>query len=197
MTQPGGQPQGYPQMTVQPVNPPAATRSKLSGGKLLLIVLATVAAVAVPVLAILAALGVYGVKRYATNAKMGEGQANVVLLAKGVAKCAAEIDPATGKARGLPGTSLAVPATLAQVQGQKYQSAPGEWTDPPFVCAGFRMFGPQYFQYRWERRSENGGVAIAIGDLDGDGAADGSFEQPVSCSASGACSLGTLAKNDP
>ena len=197
MTQPGGMPPGYPPLTVQPVTPSPAAPSKLSGGKMALIVIAIVAVVLVPLLGILSALAIYGVRKYLTNAKMSEGQANVVLLAKGIVRCATEIDPATKKPRGLPESSLGVPATLADVKGAKYQSAVGEWGDPAFVCAGFRLVGPQYFQYRWLQRSPTTGSALAIADLDGDGTADGAFEVPVTCSAAGACTLGTLAKNDP
>jgi type IV pilus assembly protein PilA len=197
MTQPGGQPPGYPPLTVQPVNPAPAAPSKMTGGKMVLIVLAILAVVIVPILGILSALAIYGVRKYLTNAKMGEGQSNVVLLAKGIARCAGEIDSATSKSKGLPETSLAVPGTLADVRGVKYQSAPGEWGDPAFVCSGFRLVGPQYFQYRWLKRSPTTGSVFAVADLDGDGAADGAFEVPVTCSAGGACSAGALAKNDP
>jgi len=197
MTQPGGLPPGYPPLTVQPVNPPAATPSKLGGGKMVLIVLAIVFVVAVPLLGVFSALAIYGVRKYLVNAKMGEGQVNVTALAKGIARCGGETDPTTNKPRGLPETSLAVPATLGEIKGMKYQSAPGEWSDPAYSCAGFRMLGPQYFQYRWEKRSQTTGAAVAIGDLNGDGAADGAFEQPVSCTASGSCTLGALVRNEP
>ncbi|HEX6766811.1 MAG TPA: hypothetical protein VF103_15055 [Polyangiaceae bacterium] len=197
MTEPGGTPPGYPPLTVQPVNPPAATPSKLTGGKMVLIVLLIIAAVAVPLLGVFSALAIYGVRKYLTNAKMGEGQAHVVALAKGIVNCAAENDPATNKPRGLPETSLGVPGTLAEIKGLKYQSAPAEWNDPAYVCSGFRMLGPQYFQYRWVKRSETSGSAIAVGDLDGNGTPDGAFEQPVTCSASGACTLGALVRNAP
>lgn len=197
MTQPGGMPPGYPPLTVQPVNPAPAAPSKLSGGKMLLIVLAIIGVFVFLVLAVLAPLAIYGVRKYLTNAKMGEGRTNVSLLGKGIARCAAEVDPATSKPRGLPETSLGVPATLADVKGEKYQSTPAEWGDPAFVCAGFQVAGAQYFQYRWVKRSPTTGAARGIADLDGDGAADGAFELPVTCSASGACSVGTLATNDP
>ena len=164
---------------------------------MLVIVIAIIAMVVLPLLMILAALGIYGVKKYLTSAKMGEGRSNVTLLGKAVARCAAEVDPRTNKTRGLPETSLAVPATLAEVKGVKYQSAPGEWGDPAFVCAGFQLGSPQYFQYRWVKRSATTGAARAIADLDGDGSADGAFELPVTCSSNGACSVGTLATNDP
>ena len=164
---------------------------------MVVIVLAIMGLVVLPILGILSALAIYGVKKYLTNAKMGEGQSNVVLLAKGIARCAGETDSATSKPKGLPESSLAVPATLADVNGRKYQSAPGEWGDPAYVCAGFRLVGPQYFQYRWLKRSATSGSAFAVADLDGDGTADGAFEVPVSCSAGRACSVGTLAKNDP
>ncbi|HEX6272056.1 MAG TPA: hypothetical protein VFZ53_03415 [Polyangiaceae bacterium] len=197
MTEPGGLPPGYPPLTVQPVTPPAATPSKVGGGKMVLIVVAIVLAVVLPLLGVLAALAVYGVQKYLTNAKMGEGQANVVLLAKGIVRCATELDPVTKKPRGLPDTSLGVPGSLGEVKGAKYQSASGEWADPAFTCAGFRLVSPQYFQYRWVKRSASQGSAFAVADLDGDGTADGAFEVPVTCAASGACALGTLAKNDP
>jgi hypothetical protein len=197
MTQPGGLPPGYPPLTVQPVNPPPAAPSKLGGGKMVLIVIAIIAAVAVPLIGVFAAISIYGVKKYLTNAKMGEGQQNVGALAKGVVSCAQQNDPATSKPRGLPETSLGVPATLAEIKGSKYQSAPAEWNDATFVCANFRMLGPQYFQYRWVKRSETSGAAIAMADLDGNGSADGAFEQPVTCSPSGNCTLGALVKNDP
>jgi hypothetical protein len=197
MTQPGGLPPGYPPLSVQHVNPPPAAPSKLGGGKMLVIVLVIIAALAVPLLGVFSALAIYGVKKYLTNAKMGEGQANVAVLAKGIVRCAMEIDPSTNKPRGVPETSLAVPATLGDIKGLKYQSAPGEWSDPAFACAGFRMVTPQYFQYRWEKRGPGGGVAIALGDLDGNGSGDGAFELPVTCSADGFCTLGTLVRHDP
>jgi hypothetical protein len=197
MTQPGGMPPGYPPLTVQPVTPPAAAPSKLGGGKMLVIVLAVVFAVVVPVIGVLSAFAIYGVKKYVTNAKMNEGQANVSLLAGGIVRCATELDPATKKPRGLPETSLGVPATLAEVKGTKYQSAPAEWGGGAFSCAGFRLLGPQYFQYRWVRRSPTNGSAFAVADLDGDGTADGAFEVPVTCSPGGACTRSQVAKNDP
>lgn len=197
MTQPGGSPPGYPPLTVQPVNPAPATPSKLTGGKMLLIVFAIIGAFAILVLLIFVPLAMYGVKKYLTNAKMAEGRTHVGSLGKAIARCAAEVDPATNKPRGLPETSLSVPATLADVKGVKYQSAPGEWGDPAFVCAGFQLASPQYFQYRWVKRSATSGAARAVADLDGDGSADGTFELPVTCSSTGACSVGTLATNEP
>lgn len=174
MTQPGGP---LPPLQVQPGEPLPAAPSKLGGGKMVLIVLAIVAACGVPLLGVLAALSIYGVKKYVTNAKGAEATNYVQRLAAGVARCANEVDPATGQKRGLPPSSAAVPATLASVRGMKYQSTPGEWNGA-FTCAGFRVADPQYFQYRWEQQSETRGLAVAVGDLDGDGSIDTTAERP-------------------
>jgi len=197
MTQPGGMPPGYPPLTVQPVTPPAAAPSKLGGRKMLVIVLAIVFAVVLPVLGVLSALAIYGVKKYLTNAKRSEGEANITSLSGGIVLCATELDPATKKPRGLPATSLGVPATLADVKGTEYQSSAAEWGDPAFSCARFRLLGPQYFQYRWVKRSATNGSAFAVADLDGDGTADGAFEVAITCSPAGACTRAPVAKNDP
>lgn len=75
---------------------------------------------------------------------------------------------------------------------QKYQSAAGDWSDQAFVCAGFSLSEPQYFAYQWQATSPSEGVAIAVADLDGNGAPDFHFEQPVSCTPPGSCTPGAL-----
>ncbi len=188
MTEPGGPPQ---HLVVEPGQPLPAAPSKLTGGKMVLIVLAIVALCGVPILGVVSALAIYGVKKYLVNAKSAEATGNVQRLAAGIARCSGEVDPATGQPRGLPDSSAAVPSSLAAVAAAKYQSSPGEWSGA-YTCAGFQIFGPQYFQYRWERRTPTSGVVAAVADLDGNGAIDATAEQPVTCSASGACSVGAF-----
>lgn len=193
MTQPGG-PGGPPQhLVVEPGQPLPAAPSKLTGGKMVLLVLAIVALCAVPVLGVLSALAIYGVKKYMINAKGAESVSNVQRLAAGIARCANEADAATGRPRGLPESSAPVPASLAAVDGSKYQSSSAEWNGA-FACAGFRVTGPQYFQYRWELRGPTTGVAVGVADLDGDGSVDATAEQPVTCTPAGACSVGAFTK---
>ncbi len=194
MTQPGGP---LPPLVVQPGEPLPAAPSKLGGGKMVLIVLAVVAMCGVPVLGMLAAISIYGVKKYITNAKSGEATANVQRLAAGIERCAEGVDPATGQPRGLPASSPAVPASLGDVRGVKYQSSSAEWSGDAYACSAFRLSGPQYFQYRWELRTPNSGAVVGVADLDGDGSIDVSAEQPVTCTVGGACTLGAFTSSKP
>jgi hypothetical protein len=190
MTQPGGPPQ---HLVVEPGQPLPATPSKLSGGKMVLIVLAVIAVCGLPVVGVLAAVAIYGVQKYLTSEKSGEAVGNVQRLAAGIARCASEVDPATGQPRGLPPSSASVPSSLAAVSGAKYQSTTTEWGGA-FACAGFHVLGPQYFQYRWELRGLTSGAAVGVADLDGNGTVDATAEQPVTCTATGACSVGAFTK---
>jgi hypothetical protein len=194
MTQPGGP---LPPLAVQPGEPLPAAPSKLGGGKMVLIVLAIVAACGVPALGVLAALSIYGVRKYVANAKGAEATANVQRLAAGIARCAGEIDAATGQRRGLPESSPAVPSTLTAVRGVKYQSGAAEWSGGAYACSAFRLSGPQYFQYRWELRTPTSGAAVAVADLNGDGTIDATAEQPVTCVAGGACTAGAFTSSQP
>jgi hypothetical protein len=190
MTEPGGPP---PHLVVEPGQPLPATPSKLTGGKMVLIVLVIVGACALPVLGVLAALAVYGVRKYTTSAKSAEATGYVQQLASGIARCSAEIDPSTSQPRGLPASSHTVPASLSAVSGAKYQSNSAEWSGA-FACAGFQVVGPQYFQYRWELRTPTSGVVVGVADLDGDRTVDVTAEQPVTCTAAGTCSVGAFTK---
>ena len=153
------------------------------------LIIALIALIAVPIVVamvgVMTALAIYGARKYIVNAKRAEAQAVTAELARGIARCATQ--------RGqLPPTSAPVPADLAHIRGMKYQSAARDWADEPFVCAGFSLTDPQYFQYQWVKQSDQSGVVQAIADLDGDGQPDGEHRVEVVCER-GQCSLGAPA----
>jgi hypothetical protein len=164
--------------------------------KTVLVILLVVGGACILGVGVFAALAIFGARRYISTAKAAEGQTVVRTLAEGMVRCAAGRGP-DGQARGLPESSIAVPSSLSAVRATKYQSSASEWNDPAFDCAGFRVTEPQYFQYRWVRRSSTSGAAVAVADLDGDGVAELSFEQPVSCDATGACRSGAVGSGSP
>jgi type IV pilus assembly protein PilA len=133
-------------------------------------------------LGVVSALAIYGVRKYVANAKEAEAHAALVDWGDGLAKCGE-------KEGGLPPSTLPVPASISAVTGKKYQSAPNEWSQQAHICAAFSMTGPQYFQYRWERRSASAGVLHAVADLNGDAVLDSVLELDVSCGA-GKCERG-------
>ena len=141
--------------------------------------------VAIVVIGILAVLAIAGVRGYLTEAKSAEGRNEVKRLAEGIRACSGQMNG------GLPESTQPVPAALAQVSGKKYMSAPGDWSDRAYKCAGFSISAPQYFRYQWQVVAPNSGKAIAEADLDGDGTPDVHFEVPVTC-AGEQCTTGTI-----
>lgn len=168
--------------------PPVSARSTADASRGTgVAIIVVVAVLAVPVLiggvGVASALAIYGVRRYVFTAKTEEAKAAVRRLAQGIAACHDE----TGS---LPLTSSPVPPALRDVAGQKYQSAPTEWQQPAFDCAGFEMPDPQYYQYSWELDpSGTSGSAVARGDLDGDGTPS-EFRVRVECAV--ACEVASL-----
>lgn len=130
------------------------------------------------VFGVFSAVAIYGVRKYVINAKRAEATNVLGRWSKGMVAC--------GEKDGLPPTSPAVPASLASVAAKKYQSAPSEWSDPPFACAGFSITDPQYFQYQWQQASPAEGTLLALGDFDGDGNPDQHLEVRITC-ANGHC----------
>ena len=177
------------------VEPPPAAPSKVTS-KTVLVIILVVGGACVLGLGVFAALAVFGVKKYVNRAKSAEGSVFVRTLAEGVARCASVKDP-NGEFHGLPESSSPVPSSLSSVSAKKYQSSAGEWTDPAFSCAAFRMSEPQYFQYRWVRRSPTSGAAVGVADLDGDGVGELTFEQAVTCEPAGACRTGSVSSSAP
>lgn len=158
---------------------------------IVLIVAGVVVVALVAVVGIMAALGISSFRRYVGAAKQAEGRAEVTRLAMGIARCA-EDKQAKGE-DPLPATAPGVPATLTEVSGKKYMSAPADWSHDAYACASFSVSMPQYFRYQWEKQSATTGVARAESDLDGDGVADATFEVTVSCSG-GTCTKGAVSE---
>lgn len=134
---------------------------------------------------VFAAIGIYGTRKYIREAKMAEAEHMLGAISAGMVRCAAE-------GASLPPSSAPVPASLADVSGRKYMSAPSDWSAPAWKCAGFTIGDPQYFQYRWVRQSPTQGMATAVADFDGDGKPDARFRERVTCSTPGRCAHGPL-----
>ena len=144
----------------------------------------------VAIVGVLAALAIYGVRRYLQYAKTAEARNALGQMAKD-AKTAYErsssampllfLSPGqvVGLSNNLCGSSnKSVPASVASVKGQKYQSADSEWMDgakasPPvgWPCLKFSLSDPQYYMYSYWGEPGPSGVftATANGDLNGDG----------------------------
>jgi hypothetical protein len=134
------------------------------------------------------ALSIYGVRKYIVNAKQAEARAALIAWADGLAAC--------GQKEGrLPPSTAPVPANLASIAARKYQSTPTEWSEQAHTCAGFALKEPQYFQYRWERHSDDSGRLLAVADLNGDSVAECELELDVTC-AVGKCERGSPTQLD-
>jgi type IV pilus assembly protein PilA len=146
--------------------------------------------IVVAIVGVLAALAIYGVQKYMASAKSAEARSALGQLSKS-ARIAYDRENsdstliAAGEAGGELRNQLclsagaAVPASLDDVKGTKYQSSPDDWSagdaQTGWQCLKFTMSGPQYYQYNYEQGGTGPGVAggtftaTAQGDLDGDG----------------------------
>ncbi len=143
--------------------------------------------IVVAIVGILSVLAIYGVRKYVANAKTAEARNSLGQIAK---------DAATAVEREKGNNSLVtpggvsslmrvfcssatntVPAAVASVKGQKYQSTAADWTGggptAGWQCLKFVMDEPQYFMYKYAAASTDpvagGFTATANGDLNGDG----------------------------
>ncbi len=166
--------------TPHPVTPPQPKGSNV--GLIIGIVIAVVVG-GLFVIGILASLAIYGMRGYLQKAKTAEGLSTVQSIARAAAACGErEPDPTDPTAvAGLPPTTTPIPASLGEVQGKKYTSAPSEWRTPGWDCIKFEMSTPQYFQYQWVRTSATAGVVRGVADLDGDGVPEVQLESEVTC----------------
>lgn len=118
--------------------------------------------IVVAIIGLLAALAIYGVRRYMTNSKTAEARQALGAISKG-ARAAFDGEVwadtgviAAGSSKGGAGGQLcpdaaAVPASIDDVSGKKYQSQDSDWdADGGWSCLRFSMSGPQYFQYEYK-----------------------------------------------
>jgi len=148
--------------------------------------------IVVAIIGILAVLAIYGVRKYLANAKTAEARNSLGQMGKDETS-AFEKESMAGATLGPGATaglsralcvspSASVPASAAQIKGQKYQSsqvAGADWNKDAatagkgFACLKFAMDAPQYYMYNFTTTSGTaaGGtwVATAQGDLNGDG----------------------------
>jgi type IV pilus assembly protein PilA len=176
--------------------------------------------IVVAIIGILAALAIYGVKHYITNAKTAEARNSIGQMGKdavtaysreGMATAAMVLGTSTAVSNRLCSSAgAAVPGTLTNIGGRKYQSKPSDWTELPAVpdaqyagwnCVKFTMSDPQYYQYNYTGPAAAGagtaGAAFtctAKGDLDGD-ATYSTFTMVGSVQADGTKLTAVLAPN--
>jgi type IV pilus assembly protein PilA len=149
--------------------------------------------IVVAIVGVLAVLAIYGVRKYIANAKTAEAKNSLGQISKD-AVTAFEGERMSAAVLGEGGTASvirqlcatgsvsAVPAAIATVKGQKYQSSKGDWSTAADVaansgwpCLKFEMTNAQYYMYTYTAANvaaTNGTfTALANGDLNGDGTA--------------------------
>lgn len=163
--------------------------------------------IVVAIVGILAVLAIYGVRKYIANAKTAEARNALGQIGKDAStayekESMAGLVLSFGSVAGVSKTLCAnqpapIPAAMAAVQGQKFQSTPSAWsptaanaggvlTPTGFGCLKFAINDPQYYQYNYQSGNAqpqapalgaNGAqfVATAQGDLNGDGVNFSSF----------------------
>lgn len=140
--------------------------------------------IVVAIIGVLAALAIYGVRKYLLNAKTAEARSAIGRISKD-ASSAYDRERMTAGAMNMREEREAtnqlcvsagntVPDAKAKIQGKKYQSDPEDWDDAAgWACLRYTMQDPQYFMYNYSADGtgavDDGFVAIANGDLDGDG----------------------------
>ena len=160
-----------------------AIRKRLKGGFTLVELMIVVAIVGV-----LAVLAVYGVRKYIANAKTAEAKNSLGQIGKDavtafegerMSNAVLAENTSTGIIRQMcqTGTQAAVPGTLSNIDGKKYQSTKADWSNPAdvqnnagFPCLKFEMTAPQYYQYSYGAAGTDTGSfqADARGNLNGD-----------------------------
>jgi type IV pilus assembly protein PilA len=137
--------------------------------------------IAVAIVSILATLAIYGVNKYVNTSKTVEARNALGQVSKDVATAflretmagaILSLGSTAAKSNVLCPSGDPVPASIAAVQGKKYQSNPTEW-DAGWTCLRFSMTDPQYYQYQYlvTGDGQTAGSSFKIsakGDLDAD-----------------------------
>lgn len=144
--------------------------------------------IVVAIVGVLAVLAVYGVRKYIANAKTAEAKNSLGQLGKdAVTAFEGERMSAAVLAEGAQtdvirqmcqtGTQVAVPGTVGNIDGKKYQSTKADWSNggdvkdnKGFPCLKFEMTAPQYYQYSYNSNGTSTGdfTSTAVGNLNGD-----------------------------
>lgn len=144
--------------------------------------------IVVAIVGILAALAIVGVKKYVTNSKTTEARNSLGEMSKLASQAwsrelmagsiLADGAVVAGANQLCASATAPVPATIASVKGQKYQSSTAQGADfnagttlVGWKCLGFNLEAPQYFMYNYTAVAATSFDAIAQGDLNGDGVA--------------------------
>ncbi len=167
--------------------------------------------IVVAIIGVLAALAIYGVRRYLASAKTSEAKNTIGAIARNGAaaferetvdsELVAEGGQSAQANHAFCTDATAVPATMADVQGKKYQpnSATGQDFEvgdhlAGWKCLKFSMNQPIYYQYNYNRAGGlttntppvDGFEAAAKGDLNGDGTVFSEFSRIGEKNADGA-----------
>lgn len=97
----------------------------------------------------------------------------------------------------LPGTSPAVPESLAWLKKGPYSPLPRDWSSPVFSCAQFKLQHAMPFMIQWQLDKKSSGTGIAWIDEDRDGAAEQAFAFTIERKAKDDLVLGPVERVDP
>jgi hypothetical protein len=154
---------GDPAKRAAPPTPAAATATAAAAAQQAAAPAATAASPAAPAPAAPEGPGAAG----AASGAEAEAREALSRLREGVVAC-------TRDTLGvLPGTSPAVPPTLAFLKSGAYPSSPRDWAAPVWYCTKFRQSGAQRFQIQWQMTKPSAeGMGVAWLDENADGKAD-------------------------
>ncbi|MBL9027865.1 MAG: hypothetical protein JNL21_37080 [Myxococcales bacterium] len=128
----------------------------------------------------------------ATGAE-AEAKAALEKFGAGLAKCVAET------IHVLPGTSPAVPSSLAWLKNGTYQPGIRDFDSSVYACSRFKMTTPMTFLFQWQSDDVAGkkGSAVVWIDDDRDGKADRAFAFEAKLAKRNVAEIGPIVAVDP